>query len=192
MPRPLRLFIAVDLPGETVTVARRIITRVRNTGIDGRWTDPEHLHITLWFLGDVMAGDIPALCAAMDRVGAASAPLELSIGGVGGFPDASPPRTVWLGVQDGAVELTAIHDALAAELEPLGFPPEERRYTPHVTLGRLRQGSAGTTALLAAEMARLVDARAGSGGVESLTLLASVTGRDGPRYDVVHVADLGP
>lgn len=191
MPRPLRLFIAVNVPGETVTVARRVMTRVRNTGIEGRWTDPDRLHITLWFLGDVVAEDIPSLCAAIDRVGAASAPLELSIGGVGGFPDASRPRTVWLGVQGGAVELTAIHQALAAELAPLGFAPEERRYTPHVTLGRIRHGDAGTSALLAAEMARLVDVHAGSGGVDSLTLLASVTGRDGPRYEVVHVADLG-
>lgn len=188
MTHPLRVFCAVDVGGEAATLARWLCRRFRDCGIEGRWSDPDRLHVTVWFFGDVMPADIPLLGAAMDRVGAASAPFSLSVGGVGGFPDTARPRTVWLGVREGARELTAIHRALAAELSPLGYLPEERGFRPHVTLGRLRDRA--STARLAAEFARLVEVGAGSDGVGTLALLKSVSGRDGPRYETLHEARL--
>ena len=191
MPRPLRLFIAVAVPGETVSVARRVVARLRGTGIDARWVEPANLHLTLWFLGDVAAEEIPAICRSMDRAGTAVGPIDLEIAGAGAFPSAAQPRTVWLGVRRGAEALARLHGALADELEPLGFLPEERRYRPHVTLGRVRHGDPAATARLATELATLADVPAGATGIDTVELHASTRGRDGPQYECLHVADLG-
>ena len=191
MPQPLRLFIAVDVPGETVAVARRVVGRLRETGIEARWVEPGNLHLTLWFLGNVPAEDVPAICRAMDRAGAVTAPVDLEIAGAGAFPSAALPRTVWLGVRRGAEGLVSLHERLAYELEPLGFLAEERRYRPHVTLGRVRHGDPAATARLAAALSLLADIPAGAAGIDTLTLYASTRGRDGPQYEGLHVADLG-
>ncbi len=191
MPQPLRLFIAVDVPGETIAVAKRVIERLHRTGIDARWVEPARLHLTLWFLGNVAAEEVPAICRAIDRAAAAVPPLDLLLAGVGAFPDAANPRTVWLGVRGGAEGLVTLHEALGVELEPLGFLPEERRYRPHVTLGRVRHGDPAATHRLAAEIATLADLPGGAAGIDSVSLVSSSRGRDGPAYEVLHTADLG-
>ncbi|RLS30650.1 MAG: RNA 2',3'-cyclic phosphodiesterase [Planctomycetota bacterium] len=190
MARRLRLFIAVDVPGETVVLARRLIERLRKTGIEARWADPARLHLTLWFLGNVAAEEMPAICRAMDRAGAATLPIDLEIVGAGAFPDAANPRTLWLGVRGGAEGLVALHEALAGELNPLGYPAEDRRYRPHITLGRVRHGDPEATQRLAAELAALAELPVGAAGVDSFTLYASLPGRDGPQYEVIHASDL--
>ena len=89
--------------------------------------------------------------------------------------------------------LVALHAALGRELEPLGFSPEERRYRPHVTLGRVRHGDPSATRRLAADLPRLADLPAGAAGIDGFTLYASTRGRDGSEYEALHVADLtGP
>lgn len=191
MPQPLRLFIAVDVPGETVTVARRAIERLRRTGIDARWVEPSRLHLTLWFLGNVAAEEVPAICRAIDRAAATVAPVDLELRGAGAFPDASNPRTVWLGVHGGIDGLIALHEALGTELAPLGFRPEERRYRPHVTLGRVRHGDPAATRRLAAELAAMADLAAGAACLDTVSLVESSRGRDGPDYEAIHTADLG-
>ena len=191
MPQPLRLFIAVDVPGETVTVAKRLIERLRRTGIDARWVEPSRLHLTLWFLGNVAPEEVPAICRAIDRAAAAVPPIDLVLRGAGAFPDAANPRTVWLGVREGTAGLVSLHEALGRELEPLGFLPEERRYRPHVTLGRVRHGDPAATRRLAAELAALADLPAGAAGIDTVSLVASSRGRDGPDYEPLHTSDLG-
>lgn len=191
MPQPLRLFIAVDVPGETIVVAKRTIERLRRTGIDARWVEPSRLHLTLWFLGNVPAEEVPAICRAIDRAAASVAPIDLVLRGAGAFPDVSNPRTVWLGVHGGEGGLVALHGALGRELEPLGFLPEERRYRPHVTLGRVRHGDPAATGRLAAELALLADLPAGASGIDTVSLVESTRGRDGPDYEALHTADLG-
>jgi RNA 2',3'-cyclic 3'-phosphodiesterase len=205
MPSDLRLFVAVEPPGATAAAAARVIERLRRAGVVARWVDPAQLHVTLHFLGDVPATDLPALCRALDAAGGRSGPFEVAIGGVGAFPDAARPRTLWLGVRAGAAGLVALHAALAAELEPLGFPTEERRFVPHVTIGRVQggrgggrgwsgrppaDGPRGDAAALAAEIARLADLDAGSAEVATVALISSRLERAGPVHEIIHTADL--
>lgn len=191
MPQPLRLFIAVEVPGETIASARRAIARLRETGIDARWIDPGHLHLTLWFLGNVAAEEVPAICRAIDVAAARVAPIDLVLRGVGAFPHASNPRTVWLGVERGEEGLVALHASLGRELEPLGHPAEDRRYRPHVTLGRVRHGDPEATRRLADGIAALADLPAGAAGIDTVTLFESRRGHHGPEYEALHTADLG-
>lgn len=194
MPPRLRLFIAVDPPSETAVQAGRIIERLKRLGLDATWVNPAHLHLTLHFLGNnVDEADLHGICVAMNAACASLPPIDVAFGGVGAFPDAKNPRTIWLGVREGIAGLVALHDALATQLEPLGFPAEERRYRPHVTLGRLRREKGGgplATTVLAEELERLTELAAGTAEIAEVTLYASRLDRDGPEHEKLHVADL--
>jgi len=199
MSSDLRLFVAVEPPGATTTAAARVIERLRRAGVEARWVDPAQLHITLHFLGDVATADLPAVCRALDAAGGRVAPFEIGIGGVGGFPDPRRPRTIWLGVREGAAGLVAVHAAVAADLEPLGFRIEQRRFVPHVTIGRVQGGRVrggrggpanGGDSALAAEVARLADIDGGRAEVAAVSLVASRLERGGPIHEIVHTADL--
>lgn len=192
--RSMRLFIAVDVSAEMAARAGRIADRLREVGVAAAWVPPERMHLTLQFLGDdVDDADLHKICVAVDEAAATVPPFRIECGGVGVFPDARRPRVAWLGVREGAAELTALHAALAARLEPLGFPPEARGYRPHLTLGRFRggrgDGGAGSDALAAA-VAAFSDAAGGATTVQRVCLYESRLAREGAAYDRLHAAPL--
>lgn len=135
----VRCFVALALPG----ALREAITGFfahEGRGIAGaRWTDAERLHVTLRFLGDVAADRLPGVRAAIGAAAAGHAPFRLEVRGAGAFPSAQRPRIVWVGVGAGAAEVSALAASLEQALEPLGFAPEARAFSPHLTVGRLRE-----------------------------------------------------
>lgn len=190
MSRRLRLFIAVELSTETVTHARKIIERLRQTEVEAKWVDPANLHLTLHFFGDVDELDMPSICRAMDEVGAALPPFDVEVGGVGAFPDMETPRTLWLGIRRGSEDLVELHKSLEARLAPLGFHGEDRQYRPHLTVGRLRHGEPHALQALATELEALAEQHAGVTDVCEITLFSSELGRKGPTYEALHSAEL--
>ena len=150
-----RLFVALDPPE---AVRRRIATAVaalrRSAGRaadEVRWTAVETLHLTLQFLGAVPEERIAALDDAVRAAAAAARPLQLELRGAGGFPNARRPRVVWLGLSGDLAPLSALAEDLGRRLTPLGFPPEARPFTPHLTIGRARdsRGAPGIGGALA-------------------------------------------
>jgi 2'-5' RNA ligase len=111
---------------------------LRGRGYPVKWVEPDALHLTLKFLGEVDDAQEPALRAALlDAAGAAAEPrgVTLHIEGFGVFPDARRPRVVWAGIApDPALEL--LPDRVERAFAPLGFPTEARAFRPHLTLGR--------------------------------------------------------
>jgi 2'-5' RNA ligase len=189
-----RLFIAVDPTPEVQKRAGRVAATLRAAGLEAAWVDPPQLHVTLHFLGDdVDDADLHRLCVAVDRAAAEVPPFRMGIGGVGVFPDLRRPRVVWLGVRDGADDLVRLHDALAGQLTPLGFPPEARGFRPHLTLGRFRggQGRGGADDPTAAALAACGDADAGETSVSRVVLYASRLAKTGAEHDRLHVGRLG-
>lgn len=137
-----RLFVALDPPealrrriGAVVAGLRRTAGRAAD---EVRWTAPEGLHLTLQFLGAVPEERIAGLDGAIRAAAAASHPLQLELRGAGGFPNARRPRVVWLGLAGDLAPLAALAEDLGRRLTPLGFPPEPRPFTPHLTVGRAR------------------------------------------------------
>lgn len=193
MPRPLRLFIAIDPPRETVTAAGRIIERLTRAGVEAAWVEPARQHLTLQFLGDeVDDADLHRICVAIDEAAATVPPFAATFGGVGVFPNPRRPRVLWLGVREGEAELVRLHDALALRLEPLGFPGEARRYQPHLTLGRFRGGDGrGVAGGVATALDACASVDAGGGMVSRVCLYESRLAPEGPAYDRLHVARLG-
>jgi 2'-5' RNA ligase len=135
----LRTFIALDLGQAN---RDRLVALQEDLGRNGaqvRWVGPDNLHITLLFLGEVDQREVVDICRAVQDVADARQAFTLSIEGAGAFPNPRRPRILWVGVGRGVQEVCGVHDALETPLLKLGcYRREERKYTPHVTLGRIR------------------------------------------------------
>jgi 2'-5' RNA ligase len=106
---------------------------------DVAWVAPGNLHLTLKFLGTVPETRIDAIVAALTQSGLDLRPFEAQIRGLGAFPSGTRPRVIWAGVTDGATEMVELARRVDAALAELGFAREERPFSPHVTLGRVRR-----------------------------------------------------
>ena len=136
----VRSFIAIELPAEVraelASIEEKLKVR-RHPFV--KWVDPESIHLTLKFLGSVSGETIPEIVEAMSLVAQPVSPFTLQIGGAGAFPNWQRPQIVWVGVGGEMGRLTTLQRELEAALSPLGFPPESRPFSPHLTLGRLRE-----------------------------------------------------
>jgi 2'-5' RNA ligase len=185
----LRTFTAVEITPEVRSAALRLIERLRAAPVKVTWTKGNNLHYTLNFLGDVAAERTSDICRAVAEAVAPFSPFEVVAYGAGAFPSASRPRTLWLGTSDGIEQMELLFQALERNLKPLGFPPEGRRYQPHLTLGRVRDGSPSGFIDLSDLLKKHADFDAGSVTVSSVTVFASTLGPDGPTYDVLSRAE---
>jgi len=133
----IRLFVALELPASVRAALREIASRLRPAaGSDVRWTDPNGIHLTLKFIGEVPAAQLEPVRRALAAVRDAQ-PIEAVFRGLGWFPSARRPRVFWAGVEAG-VELAALAARIESALEPLGIARESREFHPHLTLARIK------------------------------------------------------
>lgn len=186
----LRTFIAVDI-GKTIrdrAVALQEKLALASSAV--KWVEPNNLHVTLLFLGEVDNREVPAVCRVVAEQTAKQPVFRLSIEGVGCFPSPRRPRVVWIGVGEGTQELCALHDGLEAPLLDLGcYRREERKYTPHITLGRVRGD--GPIDKLGPELAHRASWRGGQIPVSEILVMSSELTPRGPLYTVLSRAKLG-
>jgi 2'-5' RNA ligase len=126
-----RLFVALDLPAP---VKRSLEPLAKGLG-DVRWATPDQQHLTLRFIGEVGNGAMHDVVEALATVPAT--PFELTLKGLGHFPPRGEPRVLWVGVEKSA-ELASLKRRIDRALGDAGFPPESRKFAPHVTLARIR------------------------------------------------------
>ncbi len=136
----IRTFIAIVLPEPLIRQLAQVQRQLeRNAPPESvRWVNPEGIHLTLKFLGDTPVAKLEAIRAALMEAASRAAPCTFFVGGLGCFPNARRPRVIWVGVQPAGGELAALQRAVEVAMQPLGFPPEGREFTPHLTLGRVR------------------------------------------------------
>src|SRR5579875_1429122 len=185
----LRTFIAIDLGKAIRDRCLALQETLARDGAEVKWVEEENLHLTLLFLGEVEDRDLPALCQTVADCCAFRAPFTLSVETVGCFPNLRRPRVIWVGVGAGSAEVCALHDALETPLLELGcYRREERTYTPHITLGRVK-GERSITALTTA-LARQAKWRGGETDVREVRVLSSELTPQGPIYTVLSRAKL--
>ena len=136
----IRSFIAIELPSEI----KAELTSLEERLISGqhpfvKWVAPEGIHLTLKFLGNVAQTTLPQIIEAVARIAQPISPFHLQIGGLGAFPNLQRPQVIWVGVGGEVEKLAALQRGVDAALAPLGFHPESRPFSPHLTLGRLRE-----------------------------------------------------
>ena len=103
-----------------------------------RWADPDSIHLTLKFLGDVTPDQLEQVKTAAQRAAEACSGLSLQTAGLGCFPNFQRPKVVWVGVEGQRDRLAALRDRVEGAIAPLGFATEERPFNPHLTLGRTK------------------------------------------------------
>ena len=188
MPR-LRTFIALDL-GKPIR--DRLVALQNNFAKDTsgvNWVGPDNLHVTLLFLGEVDDRDVPAVCRAVADVTQTLPSFSISVEGVGCFPNPRRPHVLWVGVGAGAQEVVGLHDAIEPPLLALGcYRREDRKYSPHVTLGRLRSQQAPPGFVQA--LAKYQAWKAGEVGVCEVHVMSSELTPQGPNYSVLSRAKL--
>jgi len=137
----LRLFIAIELSADVrrwLGEARAGLERRMPPGAV-RWVNVDSIHLTLKFLGEIPASSVARIRPAMDGAARECRPFRLVVEGLGCFPDAARPRVIWTGVRDEPA-LLDLQKRLEDGLEKAGFHRERRAFSPHLTLGRVRDG----------------------------------------------------
>lgn len=186
----IRTFIAVD-PGKAIR--DRLVSlqkKLADSGSEVKWVEPENLHFTLLFLGEVDERDLLNVCKAVSATSAEVPAFTMSVQETGCFPSLRRPRIVWVGLKQGAQEMVALHDALEKPLLELGcYRREAREYTPHITLGRIKAD------LTSDRLAKLLgEQRLWHGGetvVDEVKVMSSELRPDGPVYAVLSRGKLG-
>ncbi len=137
----LRLFIALELPAAVIETLGGLSARLREQTPRGgvRWVRPAGIHLTLKFLGEVKPERVTEIQNALAQAVAGRAPLALELNGCGVFPNAVAPRVVWVGLAGEVAQLRALQSAVERGAAELGYPPEARGFTPHLTLGRVTE-----------------------------------------------------
>ena len=136
----IRCFIAIELPPEIKEALVSLEDKLKAGQYPFvKWVDPEGIHLTLKFLGSVDSRLIPRITEAIERIAQESSPFSLHLGGLGTFPGWQRPQVVWVGMGGEVERLAILQKGIEPALTPLGFPPEGRDFTPHLTLARLRE-----------------------------------------------------
>lgn len=183
MPSPsgeVRAFIAVELPDEVRSFLRAIVTDLKKTGADVKWTRPEGTHLTLKFLGNVPTDLIPKLEKELSPVFSAQKSVSLRVDGLGAFPGLRKPRVIWAGLHDPDGGLVPLAQRVEEILLPFGFGPEKRPFTPHLTLGRVRSNR--RLADLVEEVRQNMDAAGPSFTSDQAILFQSILKPTGAEY----------
>ena len=178
----MRCFISVDIEDQALLDAlEEAQRRLETAGADLKRVERENIHITVRFLGDVREGLVGELQRLVS--GTVFDPFRVELRGLGVFPSLRRPRVVWVGISDGVEELTDIFRRLERELVGMGFRPESRGFSPHITLARVRSGR--NRERLAEELRGRASEFFGGFEIEHIRLKKSVLTPRGPIYTTI-------
>ena len=188
----VRVFVAVELPDPVKAEMGKLIAAVDALELRGvRTVRAEGLHLTLRFLGDVDSDVVPSIISAMETAAAESAPFELTLAGTGAFPNTATPRTLWVGMKGDLDRLVTLQRGVQSALETAGFGRSGERFSPHVTIARVRDRA--SRAQIGRITAALDEANPSPVAfqVDSITLMRSTPQPGGSIFTHLHTAPLG-
>jgi len=175
----IRAFIAAELPEPCRQEVAAFQSKLQRSGADVKWVETGNLHLTLKFLGEIDDNRVEPLKESLAGLRSRS-PFQIHLEGIGAFPKTTYPKVIWVGVNEGKEKLAELAQAVEKICSGLGFPPEERPFSPHLTIGRVRsqeQLAPLIKQLQTAEFRAKTPAEIGK-----LTLFQSTLGPRGPVY----------
>ena len=185
MPSSSRTFIALPIPPVQRTRLGRLQGLIAPELPNARWVEPDQFHLTLAFIGDVPDVDLNHFCRAVADAAVGFDPFVINLQSLGAFPDADRPRVVWVGVTGPGLDaLTGLQGAVALAAAEAGFPPEDDRFHPHVTLGRIKS-KRGQEHGIAPLIPHYRTWAAGQFTVSEVIVYASTLTPEGPSYMVL-------
>jgi 2'-5' RNA ligase len=183
MSQTIRSFIAIDIEDQpTLAAITRLEASLQATGANIKLVDPHNLHLTLRFLGNITSPRLAEIQDGLDDI--VFHPFQVTLKGVGVFPSQHRVNVVWIAFETGHLEIIDLYQQVNTKLVQFGFQPEQRRFSPHITIARVRTGRNRTQlveTILDAETALF-----GTFRVDSLNLKKSVLTPQGPIYTTLH------
>jgi len=182
MPESIRSFLAFDMESEAVKKKLASVQKLlAQTGADLKLVEPQNIHITIRFFGDVTPNMVEKIFEEMQKT--QFTPFNVQIKSLGAFPDLRYPRVVWAGITEGADQLKNVFSQLEPRLRSLGFAPDQKGFSPHLTIARVRTGR--NKAQLADFVAKNANYDFGSIKAECLRLKRSDLTPRGPIYSTL-------
>lgn len=185
----MRLFAAINFTAKDRQRIGRATRRMRESELPVRWVDPDHLHMTLKFLGEVRPERVADVKTAVSQVAAKTQPFTMRLTGSGAFPTTRRPKVIWLGAE-ASPELRCLKHDVEWELARLGYEREVRAFHPHVTLGRARAEARAGDFRGFEDIVAAMDFEAEI-TVRSVDLMKSTLSAKGARYEKLLTAKLG-
>lgn len=177
-----RTFISIDVNDEVLNSLKPIQDDLRDTGADLKLVRPQNIHMTLRFLGDVSKSRLEVIEEAIEGI-TDFEPFEINLEGLGVFPEPSYIRVVWAGVSKGSDELCEVKESLESNLSSHGFSEDDKDFTPHFTIARVKSGKAKDK--LNSIVEETSDEFFGSVFVDSVELRKSELTSEGPVYSTI-------
>jgi 2'-5' RNA ligase len=135
----IRAFIAVELPSGLKNELAELETQLKKASPPVvKWVEPNSIHVTLKFLGEISEDSIEELMLAIEETAQGILPFQLEVSGVGAFPNLERPQVLWTGVKGELEKIAQLQKRIESNTEQLGSPRESRAFSPHLTLGRVR------------------------------------------------------
>jgi len=134
----VRTFVAIKLTPEIISNIGRVQEELKRTDAQVKWVEPDNIHLTLKFLGHITPEDLEKVKITTRAILKPFASFEISIAGLGAFPQIEYPRVIWLGINKGKEELGKMVSNLEERLARIGFAKGKRPFSPHLTLGRVK------------------------------------------------------
>ena len=190
----IRSFIAIELPDELKRELTKLEAQLKaNDTPFVKWVDPSGIHLTLKFLGNVNLKQIEEIVRAMEKAVVGISPFRLEVKDLGVFPGPARVRVVWVGLGDDLDTLTRLQERIEANVSPLGFPPEGRPFSPHLTLARVREEATPQERESLGQLITVTKAALSfSFTVTSLSLMRSILSREGALYSQLASIPLKP
>ena len=192
MEEKIRAFVAIELSAGVRAALAGLTELIRAANVNGvRTSRPEGIHLTLKFLGDISRDQIEAIATAISGIAQTHSAFTLTMGDPGVFPNRNSARVLWMGMDGDLEKLSHLQEHVEEAFEELGFASDHRRFSPHLTLARVRDQTSKTDRLKA------TDALFSSGpatepaiAVDSICLMRSMLRPEGAVYERLATAHL--
>jgi RNA 2',3'-cyclic 3'-phosphodiesterase len=185
-----RCFISVDFGQNVIRSVLLIQKDLNKLGFHAiRWMPEENLHLTLKFLGDVSQELIPLIIERLDRVSSEFSYFVLKISKMGEFPSWNNPRILWLGFENSSI-LLILAKKVEEGMREFGFPPEGRDFTPHLTIGRIKERLTSVEAGQLKQIFNQKIIKIPDDKVREINLYRSILKTTGAEYTLLHSASL--
>ena len=183
----VRIFVAVGISAEAREQLIGAMERIRQEIPQGiQWANPDGMHLTLKFLGNIPSTGVEPLLECLKPVASEASPFRLHLAGLGMFPNRRKPRVLWAGVGGGLDALSGLQQASEEVINALGYPPEQRPFRPHITLGRPRRSvSDAQLSRIGAVVSGIAPPSPAGWQVESVDVMRSELHPSGARYTVL-------
>ena len=141
----IRVFVCIEVPAPIQQRIGGLQAQLRATGVQISWTKASNIHLTIKFLGDVATSRIPAITEGINKAASVIGSFKIEVAGTGCFPSERNPRVLWVGIREVPDALKQLHSSIENELASRGFAREPKKFSPHLTIGRVRnpQGASG-------------------------------------------------